>query len=331
MPKTLHPLTQLSCAIGALSHESQFAKEYASGMLKVRHWEYIYEDALNLLAKIPTIAAVIYRHTYKDGIRDMDIDLSKDWTANFTSMLGFNNYDFTELMRLYLTIHADHEGGNVSAHTALLVASGLTDPYQAWGAGLQGLSGPLHGLACQEVIIWLNQLMNEIGSQPKERQIKDFVTKTLESDKVIPGFGHSILRITDPRYVCLRKFALKHLPFDPMFKIVSQLYTVVPQILEELGKVKNPWPNVDAHSGILLKHYGMEEIKYYPVLFGISRTIGVMASLIWRSALNLPIERPKSTTTEKLMKSVNFRLPSSYYQTLQQQAQKLNQMQEPIY
>ena len=76
------------------------------------------------------------------------------------------------------------------------------------------------------------------------------------------------------RYTCQREFALKHLPDDPLFKLVGQLYNLVPPILLETGKVKNPWPNVDAHSGVLLQYYGMKEMNYYTVLFGISRALG---------------------------------------------------------
>ena len=73
------------------------------------------------------------------------------------------------------------------------------------------------------------------------------------SSQVVPGYGHAVLRKTDPRYTCQREFALKHLPNDPLFKLVSQVFTVVPPILESTGKIKNPWPNVDAHSGCLLQ------------------------------------------------------------------------------
>lgn len=70
---------------------------------------------------------------------------------------------------------------------------------------------------------------------------------------MVPGYGHAVLRKTDPRYTCQREFALKHLPNDPMFKLVAQLYKIVPNVLLEQGKAKNPWPNVDAHSGVLLQ------------------------------------------------------------------------------
>lgn len=119
---------------------------------------------------------------------------------------------------------------------------------------------------------------------------------------MIPGYGHAVLRATDPRYVCQREFAQKYLPDDPVFKIVSDLYEIVPPILKATGKVQNPWPNVDAHSGVLLQYYGLTQTNYYTVLFAASRALGVLASLIWDRALGLPIERPKSMTTEAMMK-----------------------------
>ena len=123
--------------------------------------------------------------------------------------------------------------------------------------------------------------------------------------QVIPGYGHAVLRKTDPRYSCQREFALKHLPTDPLFKIVSQLYNIVPNVLDEHGKTKNPWPNVDAHSGVLLQYYGLKEEDYYTVLFGVSRALGVLAQLIWDRALGFPIERPKSLTSEAVLQLVN--------------------------
>ena len=147
---------------------------------------------------------------------------------------------------------SDHEGGNVSAHTSHLVGSALSDPYLSLAAAMNGLAGPLHGLANQEVLIWITKLVEKIGETPTDDQITKYVHDTLKTS-VVPGFGQAVLRKTDPRYTCQREFALKHLPHDNMFKIVSQLYKVVPKILGDIGKVKNPWPNVDAHSGVLLQ------------------------------------------------------------------------------
>merc|ERR1712141_483603 len=136
-------------------------------------------------------------------------------------------------------------------------------------------------------------------------EAKAYIWGLLKSGRVVPGYGHAVLRKTDPRYTCQREFALKHLPDDPLFQIVGNLYEVVPEELLALGKVANPWPNVDAHSGVLLQYYGMKEMNYYTVLFGVSRALGVLSSLVWDRAFGLPIERPKSMSTEGLKKFIS--------------------------
>jgi len=302
-PSHLHPMAQFVAAIAACNSESKFAKAYSDGVKKGSYWEYVYEDSMDVIAKLPTIAAIIYRNLYREGTSVGVIDPSKDWSHNFTTMLGYEDKDFTELMRLYLTIHSDHEGGNVSAHTCHLVGSALSDPYLAFSAGMGGLAGPLHGLANQEVLVFLTKFKESgLPENYTTEQLKEQVWETLKTG-VIPGYGHAVLRKTDPRYTCQQEFALKHLPDDPMFKLVKDLYEVVPDILLEQGKAKNPWPNVDAHSGVLLQYYGMTEMNYYTVLFGVSRALGCLSSLIWDRAFGLPIERPKSFSTEKLIET----------------------------
>ncbi|XP_077979337.1 putative citrate synthase 1, mitochondrial [Glandiceps talaboti] len=302
-PNTLHPMSQFSAAITALNSESKFAKAYSDrDVHKSTYWEYAYEDAMDLIAKLPTIAATIYRNLYREGTAIGAIDTDKDWSHNFTTMLGYDNEMFTELIRLYLTIHSDHEGGNVSAHTCHLVGSALSDPYLSFAAGMNGLAGPLHGLANQEVLLWLEHLQQQVGEDVSDDNLREVIWNTLKSGQVVPGYGHAVLRQTDPRYLVQREFALKHMPENKLFKLVSQLFKMVPDILTEQGKAKNPWPNVDAHSGVLLTHYGMHEMNYYTVLFGVSRALGCMSSFIWSRAMGLPIERPKSLTTEGLKK-----------------------------
>jgi len=303
-PESVHPMSQFAAAVTALNSESKFAKAYADGIHKSKYWEPAYEDSMDLIAKLPVVAATIYNNLFKEGATPCPIDPEKDWSYNFTEMIGYKDPMFTELMRLYLTIHSDHEGGNVSAHATHLVGSALSDPYLSFAAGMCGLAGPLHGLANQEVLIFLSKVIKDIGLDASDEQIKEYCWGLLKSGQVVPGYGHAVLRKTDPRYTCQREFALKHLPNDKMFNLVSQLYSIVPPILIETGKVKNPWPNVDAHSGVLLQYYGMKEMNYYTVLFGVSRALGVTASLVWSRALGLPLERPKSMSTEGLKKLV---------------------------
>lgn len=306
-PSTLHPMSQFSAAISALQSESKFAKAYSEGVHKTKYWESTYEDTMDLVAKLPPIAAAIYRNSFYDGAV-APIDSGKDWSANYANMMGYTEPQFIELMRLYLTIHSDHEGGNVSAHTTHLVGSALSDPYLSFAAGMNGLAGPLHGLANQEVLVWLTKLQEELGVDVSDSELREFIWNTLASGQVVPGYGHAVLRKTDPRYMCQREFALKHLPDNKLFRLVSQLYDIVPGVLLEQGKAKNPWPNVDAHSGVLLQHYNLKEMSYYTVMFGVSRALGVLSSLVWDRALGLPLERPKSMSTDGLMKLTGAKL-----------------------
>jgi len=208
LPEDTHPMTQFSIAIVSLQSESVFAKRYSEGISKYDYWDPTYEDAMNLIARLPKVAAYIYRRTFHG-----------------------------------LTIHADHEGGNASAHATHLVGSTLSDCYFSLAGGMNALAGPLHGLANQEVIKWIFEMIESLG-------------------------------------------------------VVWNCFDVIPDILKGLGKVKNPWPNVDAHSGAILVHYGIKEYSYYTVLFGVSRALGVLSALCWSRALGFPLERPKSVTTK---------------------------------
>ncbi|HOZ82519.1 MAG TPA: citrate (Si)-synthase, eukaryotic [Bacteroidia bacterium] len=303
LPDKTHPMTQFSMAIMALQTESVFARKYREGMNKKDYWDPMYEDVMNLIARLPRIAAYIYRSTYKDG-KHIEPDPKLDWAGNFAHMLGFEELDFRKLMRLYLTIHADHEGGNVSAHATHLVGSALSDPYLSLAAGMNGLAGPLHGLAAQEVARWIIELRDKYNGVPSREQLGEFIKTTLAEGKVVPGYGHAVLRKTDPRYTAQQDFAKKYMADDELFKIVQLLYDVTPEILKATGKIKNPWPNVDAHSGILLMHYGLVEYDFYTVLFGVSRAIGVLTSLLWDRALGMPIERPSSVTTQWIQEKI---------------------------
>jgi citrate synthase len=300
LPIQTHPMTLLVVGSMALQTESIFAKKYSEGVNKKDYWAITYEDSMNLIARLPAIASYVYRHKYKNS-SNIAPDYSLDWAGNFAHQLGFDQPSFKELMRLYLTIHADHEGGNVSAHTTHLVGSALSDAYLSYSAGMNGLAGPLHGLANQEVIKWIMEMQKSLATEtPSAEQIAGYVQKTLSEGKVVPGYGHAVLRKTDPRFSAQQEFAKKHMPNDSMVNTVWKIYETVPPILQSLGKIKNPWPNVDAHSGALLIHYGMKEYDYYTVLFGVSRALGVLASLCWSRALGFAIERPKSVTTENV-------------------------------
>ncbi len=298
-PCCSHPMTIFSAAITTMQRESFFAKKYAAGLNKNDYWDPTYEDALNLLAKLPEVATYIYAKLYRDGKR-IQSNPYLDFGANFAHMMGIPA-PYDDVSRMNFIIHADHESGNVSAHTAHLVGSSLADVYLSLAAMVNGLAGPLHGLANQEVLRWILNFKNKMNDEiPTEEEVKQYVWDTLNSGQVIPGYGHAVLRKTDPRYTIQREFCLKYMPDDPVFKYVDLLYKVVPSILMEQGKAKNPWPNLDAQTGVIQWHYGIKEFDFYTVLFGVGRSIGIAANLIWDRALGYPLERPKSVTTEML-------------------------------
>ena len=299
-PSESHPMAILSAAVMSLERESLFNVKYRQGISKMDYWDPTYEDATNLLAKIPLIGAYIYNKLYNPEAGHRYPDPTLDLGANFAYMMG-KDKPYDDVSRMYFIIHADHEAGNVSAHTGHLIASSLSDVYYAVSGMINGLAGPLHGLANQEVLRWLQKLYNKFGDQvPSKKEMEKYVWDTLNSGQVIPGYGHAVLRKTDPRYTVQREFCLTHMPDDPLFKYVSALYDVVPGILQEQGKAKNPWPNVDAQSGVVQWHYGVREYDFYTVLFSIGRSIGVLSNIIWDRALGYPIERPKSITTDML-------------------------------
>jgi citrate synthase len=309
MPTTTHPMTQLAIGVMAMQTDSVFVRRYHEGMPKSQYWEAVLDDAILLLGRLPLLAAYIYRRSYKNGRHVPPADRTLDWAANLGYMLrGDHQPEFQELMRLYLTLHADHEGGNVSAHATHLVGSALADPYLSLAAGLNGLAGPLHGLANQEVVRWIMEMKRKLGGVPTHEQLGRYVREALARHELIPGYGHGVLRTTDPRYMAQREFSLRFLPDDENFKVVSMLFEIVPEALREHGRAQNPWPNVDAHSGVLLVHYGIVEYEFYTVLFGVSRAMGVLASLVWDRALGLPLERPKSVTTEWIQREVAGRV-----------------------
>ncbi|HEC79190.1 MAG TPA: citrate (Si)-synthase [candidate division WOR-3 bacterium] len=305
MPKDSHPMAMFSLGILAMEKESVFRKRYEDGMPKTDFWDPTLEDCLNLIAKLPTLAAGIYRMRFNKGAR-LDPDPSLDWAGDYARMLGIDDPtgEFANLMRLYMVLHSDHEGGNVSAHTCHCVGSALSDAYYAVSAGLNGLAGPLHGLANQMCLRWVIMVRDKFGGVPTDEQLKQFAWDTLNSGQVIPGYGHAVLRVTDPRFAAFHEFGKKVCPDDELFKIVDRVFNVIPGVLKEHGKAKDPWPNVDAASGCLLYHFGVTEFEYYTVLFGVSRALGMCAQLIVSRALGEAIERPKSVTTEWVKQEV---------------------------
>ena len=304
MPSDSHPMTMLSVAIQSMRIDSLFVEKFNKGTVKSDYWKWILDDGIKLIGVLPSIAAGIYRlRVDKDALIPSDPNL--DWGGNFAHMLGINDGDdFKELMRLYLMLHSDHEGGNVSAFSSLTVASSLSSPFLAVGAGLNGLAGPLHGLANQECLKFVLEIRDHFNGSPSDKDLTEFCWNRLNNGRVIPGYGHAVLRCPDPRFTAFMDFGKKYIEDDDVFSIVESLFNVVPSVLKEHGKAKNPWPNVDAASGSLLYYYGLKEFKYYTVLFSLSRVMGIVSQIVINRALRIPITRPKSVTIDWLKNNI---------------------------
>jgi citrate synthase len=305
LPITTHPMTMFSLAILAMHNESVFSPRYTDGMKKSEFWDAYLEDSLNLTAKLPSLAAYIYNLKYRGGeYIPMNPDL--DWAANFAHMIGKgDDHEYQELCRLFFFLHADHEGGNVSAHTSYIVASALSDVYYAVSAGMDGLAGPLHGLANEDCLRWLLNMQKSFDKLPTTDQVDQYATDWLNNGKVIPGYGHPVLRVTDPRFTAQNKFGARYMPNDELYQLANLVYETVPGVLTRLNKVKSPWPNVDAITGALQYHYGITQFDFYTVLFGTSRSLGLTTHAVWCRALGRPIERPKSLTTRILEQMIS--------------------------
>ncbi|MFA6979042.1 MAG: citrate (Si)-synthase [Ignavibacteriaceae bacterium] len=298
MPKDTHPMVMLNTAILVLQRESIFAKMYEKGMKKDEYWKHTLEDALNIVAKLPGLAAAVYRLRFNKGPL-LHPNPDQDLSGDFVHLMGLDSspHEFYELVKLFLSSHADHEGGNVSAFTTLTVNSALSDLYYSMSAGFDGLAGPLHGLANQEVVKWILETMKLFGGNPTREQIAQYAHETLESGKVIPGYGHAVLRVVDPRFTAFMNFGKKYCKEDPLFQTVEHIFETVPGILQTIAKIKDPWPNIDAISGSIIYHYGIKEFSYYTVIFALSRGIGLAAQAVVNRGLQYPIVRPKSVTT----------------------------------
>ena len=300
MPKDSQPMAMFNTAILSMQKESKFAKAYDLVVSKSDYWDTTLEDGLNIIAKLPAIGAAIYRMRFNKGNR-IEAGDSIDWSENFLQMMGFDySDDMLKMMQLYLMLHCDHEGGNVSTFSALTVNSALSDPYYALSAGLNGLAGPLHGLANQNNLKFVLDIIDHYKGVPSNDQLKEFSWDRLNSGKVIPGYGHAVLRCPDPRFTAFMNFGKSHINDSDIFDVVKKLFDIVPDVLKEHGKAKNPWPNVDAASGSLLHHYGIQEFQFYTVLFSMSRSLGIVSQMVLARAMGMPLTRPKSLTYEAL-------------------------------
>lgn len=286
LPRQGHPMELFSCAL------------LICGMFESKN-DYR-EDCLNLIAKIPEIAAsVINYHAGWNSLKPSRPELG--YMENFTQMLNVPKGDafaLNKIFKLFNILHYDHGGGNLSTFVGKAVASGLEDMYGSIAAAMCALAGPRHGKANQDCLEFVEEVLKKVGENATAEQVESLIRELLANDELVFGFGHAVLRVEDPRATVFYAAAEAQFPNHPLVKITRLLRQVGPKVLGENPKISNPYPNVDAISGTMLTAAGFPYPEYYTVLFGLSRVVGIAIQIVYerceaRGGKGTPIVRPK--------------------------------------
>ncbi|CAN1212307.1 citrate synthase [Tumidithrix helvetica PCC 7403] len=264
-PDNAHPMDALQTCVSALGMFYPLEDLHDA--------EYIYQAAIRLLAKVPTMVAAF--HMMRQG---NDPVMPKDglgYAANFLYMLNEKVPDplAAHVFDVCLTLHAEHTV-NASTFSALVTASTLTDPYTVLSSAIGTLAGPLHGGANEEVM----KMLEEIGSI---ENVKPFLERKIERKEKIMGFGHRVYKVKDPRAPILQDLAHKlfdQFGHDRYYDIALELEK---QATEKLS-AKGIYPNVDFYSGLVYKKLGIPLDLFTPI-FAIARVPGWLAH--WKEQL----------------------------------------------
>lgn len=265
------------------------------------------EDCLNLIAKIPQLAAtVINFHAGWGETKPSQPQLG--YMENFVEMLNLPQKqhlkDLVQIFKLFNIMHYDHGGGNLSTFVGKAVASGLEDMYGSIASAMAALSGPRHGKANQDCLVFVQEILDQVGENASEKQVEELIRQRLSNNELVFGFGHAVLRVEDPRATVFYEAAEKKYPNFPLVKIANLLRKAGPTVLKENPKISNPFPNVDAVSGVILSAAGFPYPDYFTVLFGLSRMVGISIQIVYercdaREGKGTPIVRPKYLFKER--------------------------------
>jgi citrate synthase len=279
-----HPMAMFVSTVAALSGvypESRNVHDPANRLHQI----------VRLIGKVPSIAAMSYRHSVGFPYVYPDNDLT--YPENFMNMLWkmvepkyAANPVIARALDILFILHADHEQ-NCSANAMRAVGSSQTDPYLATAAAAAALSGPLHGGANEEVL----RMLDEIGSKDN---VPAYIKKIKEGKGKLMGFGHRIYKNYDPRAKIIKWTA------DRVFEVTGRNAKL--EIALELERIalqddyfvtRKLYPNVDFYSGIMYQAMGFHP-EMFTVLFAIPRTCGWLAQ--WQEMLSDPeqkIARPR--------------------------------------
>jgi len=285
-PKESHPMKLLSAAL------------LFAGTFEGKD-DYL-EDSLNLIAKIPQIVATLI-NCHAGWGKTNPSKPEMGYMENFAQMLnvpGVSSEKLIEVFKFFNILHYDHGGGNLSAFVGKAVASGLEDLYGSMSAAMSALAGPRHGKANQDCLTFVQELNSDLGESITTDKVEQLIRDKLSKRELIYGFGHAVLRVEDARATLLYEFAQKHYADHELVKLALMLREAGSKVLKENPKVADPYPNVDAISGILLTAAGFSYPQYYTVLFGMARIVGISRQIVYerkeaRESKGTPIIRPK--------------------------------------
>jgi citrate synthase len=303
LKKRAHVPKEVLHAIEAMPRKGHPMKLFCTAILLLGMYEAgsdYREDALNLIAKIPHLAAAVINH-HAGWKPPAEPNSHLSYMENFTQMLNIPHAKQDELLRafsLFNVLHYDHGGGNLSAFVGKAVASGLEDMYGAMASAMCALAGPRHGRANQECLEFVQLTLKQVGDHATERDVENFIRERLAKNQLVFGFGHAVLRVEDPRATVQYQFLMKHYANHPLVKIALLLRAAGSKILKENPKISDPHPNVDAVSGTMLTVSGFAYPEYYTILFGVSRCVGIAIQIVYerleaRGGKGTPIIRPK--------------------------------------
>ena len=300
LPAEMHPMSQLQVVTNALEGEARFRPRYQAGIPRQEHWQWMLEDGLDLLAWLPQMAAAIYRRHFLQAT-PLAPHLALDWTGQFVQMLGLDDASglLTAYMRQYVIIHADHEAANASANTAAVINSTLATMASTLVGAFAALSGPLHGMANQDALGFLEGVLQHFGRLPTLEEAEAYLYDFVAAGSIMPGFGHAQLRDLDARFVVLTEFLDRTPQIARQYEVIAcmRLFAEIgPGVLKKFPKIANPHPNIDFGSGAVLYGLGVTQRTFFTVLFCISRMWGVIAQAVRARAELRPIIRPLSYT-----------------------------------
>ena len=292
-PTGSHPMGQLSSMVAALG------LYYPKALNPHRPEEAINRTIIRLMAKMPTICAMIYKK--RNGHPTVYPKNSLDYVANYLNMtfgqVTMPEYEpdpvLVSAMNKLLILHADHEQ-NCSASTVRVVGSSQSNLYSSISAGISALWGPLHGGANQEVLEMLEQIQNDGGD------VQKWINKAKDKNDPfrLMGFGHRVYKNFDPRAKIIKKACddvLEKLGVnDPVLEIAKQLEEAAltdPYFIE-----RKLFPNVDFYSGIIYRAMGFPT-DFFTVLFSLGRLPGWISQWQEMRKEKQPIARPRQIYT----------------------------------